>query len=64
VPALPRFPSLAAFERRPGDLGARGELSDGAGIRNPSQKLPFQHHALASSGDQQFYVSLPGFLLI
>ena len=32
--------AMAAFERRPGDLDARGELSHGAGIRNPSQERP------------------------
>jgi hypothetical protein len=31
-----RFPPLAAFVRRPGDVAACGEISDGAGIRNPS----------------------------
>jgi hypothetical protein len=41
VPTRPRFPSLAAFERRPGHLDARGELSDGAGIRNPSHKRSY-----------------------
>ncbi len=39
MPTRPRFPSLAAFERRPGDLHARGELSHEAGIRNPSRYL-------------------------
>jgi hypothetical protein len=35
---LPRFPSLAAFVRRPGSHRACCQLSDGAGIRNPSHK--------------------------
>src|SRR5262249_17446554 len=42
VPTRPRFPSLAAFERRPGRLRACGELHDGAGIRNPSQEQTFR----------------------
>src|SRR5262249_36324967 len=37
---LPRFPSLAAFVRRPGSHRACCQLSDGAGIRNPSDKRP------------------------
>jgi len=39
---LPRFPSLAAFVRRPGSHRACCQLSDGAGIRNPSQYLTFR----------------------
>ena len=35
---VPRFPSLAAFGRRPGSHRACCELSGGAGIRNPSHK--------------------------
>jgi hypothetical protein len=32
---IPRFPSLAAFERRPSGLGACGKLSERAGIPKP-----------------------------
>jgi hypothetical protein len=37
---ITRFPSLAAFERRPAGLAACCKLTERAGVRNPSQKLP------------------------
>jgi hypothetical protein len=38
-PLLPRFPSLAAFEPRPTRRRACCELSERAGVRNPSSRL-------------------------
>src|SRR5262245_47023985 len=53
---LPRFPSLAAFVRRPGSHRACCQLSDGAGIRNPSQvrksRLALQPHLKCPKADR------------
>jgi hypothetical protein len=51
---LPRFPSLAAFVRRPGSHRACCQLSDGAGIRNPSHKRSLAA-AIAPRGDSPLW---------